>query len=244
MTDDALNPTRSAGDRLLQLEVRARKILDSIERRCLQVRFASRGAQQKYFEMANSKDGDNDQFYFTAIQSDLTLGDLNRYARQWKLLLPFDLEPRAALVHVLAQKYPLNPNNHKKLHAALDLDSPDLQQAFTQLYDKPFETIFGQVVDTVPFAEADPVEAENAAYNEVVAEWDLIDDDLEWINLPSGAVLYHQGDPGDALYILVSGRLRLTVSENGDERMIAEIARGEMVGEIGALTGESHKTNV
>ena len=64
-------------------------------------------------------------------------------------------------------------------------------------------------------------------------------DELEWIPLSHGDVLFREGDPGDAMYVLVSGRLRIATSvpENG-QRVVGEVSPGELVGELGLLSGE------
>jgi NTE family protein/lysophospholipid hydrolase len=54
-----------------------------------------------------------------------------------------------------------------------------------------------------------------------------------------------QGDPSECLYILLSGRLRAVfVRADGSEQLLAELARGEVVGEIGVLSGEPRSTSV
>jgi predicted acylesterase/phospholipase RssA/CRP-like cAMP-binding protein len=54
---------------------------------------------------------------------------------------------------------------------------------------------------------------------------------IEWISLPAGDVLYQEGDPGDAAYLVVSGRLRV-LAFDPEERLVEEIGRGDMVGEL------------
>lgn len=61
---------------------------------------------------------------------------------------------------------------------------------------------------------------------------------LRWCHLTGGETLMRQGDAGEALYLLVSGRLRVYVDdEDGQRRMVREIARGEVVGEMALFTG-------
>jgi predicted acylesterase/phospholipase RssA len=64
---------------------------------------------------------------------------------------------------------------------------------------------------------------------------------LEPLVCNGGAWLFRQGDEGDALYLVARGLLQtwMESSEPGDggQRMIAEIAPGEIVGEIGMLAG-------
>lgn len=65
-------------------------------------------------------------------------------------------------------------------------------------------------------------------------------DDLEVKSLDSGEWLMEQGDPGDALYFLVRGRLQAWAkNEAGDNkgRYLNEIVPGDSVGELSLLTG-------
>ena len=55
----------------------------------------------------------------------------------------------------------------------------------------------------------------------------------------SGETLFNQGEPGDAMYIIVQGRLRTVIKESdGSERILSESGAGECVGEF-ALLAES-----
>ncbi|MBK9941152.1 MAG: patatin-like phospholipase family protein [Kouleothrix sp.] len=68
--------------------------------------------------------------------------------------------------------------------------------------------------------------------------------ELELIELPAGAALFAEGDPGDALYLVVSGRLRVARAAPGGEHAVREIGRGELVGEFALLTGEPRSATV
>lgn len=62
---------------------------------------------------------------------------------------------------------------------------------------------------------------------------------LEPVCIPGGEILLRQGDPGDSLYILIYGRLQISVrTEDGGEEVVGEVGRGEVVGEMSVLTGE------
>ncbi len=66
-----------------------------------------------------------------------------------------------------------------------------------------------------------------------------IEDKLEWLELESGDVLIKQGDEGDSLYFVLSGRLEASVEQEDTEtKKIGEIVRGETVGEMAIYTGE------
>ena len=69
---------------------------------------------------------------------------------------------------------------------------------------------------------------------------DSILEELLVSNLASGDWLMKQGDPGDALYFLVRGRLQAWArDENGNDkgRFLNEIVPGDSVGELSLLTG-------
>src|SRR6185503_6656014 len=68
---------------------------------------------------------------------------------------------------------------------------------------------------------------------------------LDWINLAGGDTLFRAGEPGDAMYVVIAGRLRiLTTRYNGAEEIIREIAPGESVGELALLTGNPRSATV
>ncbi|MCV2368313.1 cyclic nucleotide-binding domain-containing protein [Roseateles oligotrophus] len=73
------------------------------------------------------------------------------------------------------------------------------------------------------------------------ATLDLLRQSLQWVELPAGQTLMRQGEPGDAMYLLLRGRLRTYIAEaqgSGEQRMVREITRGQVVGEISLYTNE------
>jgi NTE family protein len=88
---------------------------------------------------------------------------------------------------------------------------------------------------------------------------------LEWVEIAGGDTLLAQGDPGDSMYLLVSGRLRAYVRDEGSshdpeatlpltrataatnghgQRMLGEITRGQIVGEMSLYTDEPRMATV
>lgn len=68
---------------------------------------------------------------------------------------------------------------------------------------------------------------------------------MQPIALAGGAMLFEEGEVGDTLYIVVHGRLAVSVAgSNGSRRIIAELGRGESVGEMALLTGERRSARV
>lgn len=69
--------------------------------------------------------------------------------------------------------------------------------------------------------------------------------ELEYVRLQGGATLFEQGAPGDALYVVVFGRLRARQRDAaGQPRLLGEIGRGESVGEMALLTGAPRSATV
>jgi CRP-like cAMP-binding protein len=53
------------------------------------------------------------------------------------------------------------------------------------------------------------------------------------VDLPRGDVLFHEGDPGDRLYVIVEGKVKLgRTSTDGRENLLAILGPGEMFGEL------------
>jgi CRP/FNR family transcriptional regulator, cyclic AMP receptor protein len=53
-----------------------------------------------------------------------------------------------------------------------------------------------------------------------------------------GEVLFHEGDPGDALFVVASGAVKVVVpSEEGEEAILVTLRRGDFLGELALLDG-------
>jgi len=61
-----------------------------------------------------------------------------------------------------------------------------------------------------------------------------------------GEWLFHQGDDGDSLYLLIRGRLQVLIEAEGDkkQRLLGEVLPGESVGEVALLTGEARSAGI
>lgn len=60
---------------------------------------------------------------------------------------------------------------------------------------------------------------------------------LHW---PTGAMVFEEGQPAEALYIILSGRVRIFVAGHESETEVAAIERGEFFGEFSLLRDETH----
>ncbi len=68
---------------------------------------------------------------------------------------------------------------------------------------------------------------------------------LAWIAVPAGTALMNEGDAGDAMYLVLSGRLRAYVKDGeGHPRAVREMGRGQIVGEMSGITGEPRRATV
>jgi CRP-like cAMP-binding protein len=53
-----------------------------------------------------------------------------------------------------------------------------------------------------------------------------------------GEVIFHVGDPGDALFVILAGEVKISLpSETGDEAILATLRPGEFFGELALLDG-------
>jgi NTE family protein len=66
---------------------------------------------------------------------------------------------------------------------------------------------------------------------------------LKTLNQEKGTLLLREGDPVDGLYLIRSGRVRITTYEDKEEKSIAFLGRGDAVGELSMLTGEVQEFN-
>src|SRR5580692_4807322 len=65
-----------------------------------------------------------------------------------------------------------------------------------------------------------------------------LDAELQWVRIPGGQTLFRENDIADALYVVMSGCLGVTVSDgHGRDTVVSRIVAGETVGEMGILDG-------
>jgi NTE family protein len=64
-----------------------------------------------------------------------------------------------------------------------------------------------------------------------------------WVQLAAGEWLFRQGEAGDSLYVVRSGRLEVVLEDSGPT-VVRELARGAVVGELALLTGSPRSASV
>lgn len=71
-----------------------------------------------------------------------------------------------------------------------------------------------------------------------------INDMVSEKHVSPGERIVTQGDPGDNLYILLSGLCRVLVNKSGNATEVASVGRGEVIGEIAIISGGTRTATV
>src|SRR3984957_18017556 len=72
-----------------------------------------------------------------------------------------------------------------------------------------------------------------------------IAESAEWLSLPGGSTLFAAGEPSDALYVVLSGRLGVFSPDSRDRRrFMGRVLAGDTVGEMGLISGRARSANV
>ncbi len=104
-----------------------------------------------------------------------------------------------------------------------------------------------------PMRAAQPVDVRNAAHRALGRLFGSLDEGAldrlraggELVELRRGETLVRQGDRGDSLYVLISGRLQAVHEEPGGRaRIVGQIAPGESIGEMALFAGEPRGATV
>ncbi len=218
---------------------RAAKLFSMIEARCLHLRDESRRVVAAYL-----LEGDEEfkrRFELSYVESlklvattteALQLDHFERFSPQWRYLLPSDPDLRATILRLVWQKYGMG----SATYAALGGEEKEVQESYRAIFNSSLEDLVSQAGENAKPLIQTAVEPE---------AWRDVETRLEWLNLAGGEVLYRAGDPGNALFVVISGRVQaLTVVEDGSENLVGEIGRGELLGELEVLTGDVRSTTV
>lgn len=74
-------------------------------------------------------------------------------------------------------------------------------------------------------------------------ELDRISSMLDVVNLKSGEILFHEGDTGEHLYVVVNGELEVLMAPDTDDELILNIVRaGEYIGEMSFMMPGGRRT--
>lgn len=114
----------------------------------------------------------------------------------------------------------------------LVVDHPAIKFAFTRALEEPLSPADqGEAMDKMrelPLLSDIPTEALTALVARLVLR-----------HFPANEVVYAEGTPGDALYIVETGEVRLFDSAFSDAQLLERIRAGETFGEMALLTGRT-----
>ena len=77
-----------------------------------------------------------------------------------------------------------------------------------------------------------------------IGEIDLIAEKLQLIQYPKDTVIFNIDDPGDRMYIIKSGEIRVVAGVGNSGEVLAYLGRGNYFGEMALLTGEPRSASV
>ncbi|MBI5947439.1 MAG: patatin-like phospholipase family protein [Chloroflexi bacterium] len=229
----------------LSLERRAARVLGTVEARVAHMRTETRHAVQALFS------GREDEFtrtfgddYLRSLKMTARFADaprvedIERFARHWRPLVPPEPEVRAAVIQAMNARYGVSPGTAPLSFESMGYGDPAVGEAYQRLFGAALDAaaLPGREEPTAAAVTEDG-DLENQALRDAEAA-------LDWLSVPAGTVLMREGDQPDYLYFVISGRLRVAAGYGREQRVIADLGRGELVGEIGVLTGEPRTANV
>ncbi len=125
---------------------RARTLLFLIESKSAQFSARSRQAMETFLteEVAAKRDLAFLEAFSLGKQPPVrpSIQDIERYAPDWAALVPDEPRLRAAVAHVLSEKYRFARSSVPHIRAALRLDDPAVHQAYERLYHQPLQNIY------------------------------------------------------------------------------------------------------
>src|SRR5260370_7734137 len=63
-------------------------------------------------------------------------------------------------------------------------------------------------------------------------------------NVPNNTRLFRQGDKGDAMYLIESGRIRISITDHDKKEVtLAELAQGDFFGEMSIIDGRQRSAD-
>ncbi len=75
-------------------------------------------------------------------------------------------------------------------------------------------------------------------------DFQRIEDLIHEVEFPAEHVLFRQGDPSDAFYIIKTGKVRIVRHEGGKANEVAQLSDGEFFGEIGVIQDSERTADV
>jgi len=76
------------------------------------------------------------------------------------------------------------------------------------------------------------------------SELDVLASATRVVEFDEGSTLIGEGDPSDTMYVLAQGSVSVSVNNKGEDRLVATLRAGEIVGEMSLLTGAPRAASV
>jgi predicted acylesterase/phospholipase RssA/CRP-like cAMP-binding protein len=167
-----------------------------------------------------------------------TAHDLDLAVASWKDLVPNGPDPRAALLHAVVERSGISCADYPVTAAVLGVGDGPVEEAFLRRYGSDIATAIAAVPASSPHRDAGPGPA--------LSGGQLLELERAFtrVALEAGDVLFHEGDQGDSLYVVVSGRVRMVVGTGDQERSLRDLGAGELLGEMALLTGEPRAATI
>ena len=175
------------------------------------------------------------QALFDDILPNINLAHLEQYAFSWQRLVPNHAELKMILGFLIDARHQLTEHVTPNIYEVLGMEDVPAEPVAALPEDNTAKILIRSATQS-PQAS---VFLEQFSHKQIT-EAMLLDaiQMFEWVYLEQGEVLFRQGDVGDSLCIVISGRLRITVDVNDSPETIAEMGRGEMIGEMAVLSDQ------
>jgi len=146
----------------------------------------------------------------------------------------------------------LDPADVEPLPEGVPTAKPIVDAAFTNDLLSIIDGLFpsGASVETTLAADEVPVAGRQIVVSPLFKDFSLdemvaVIQGLKLITLDPRKVILRQGDPGDSLYVLTSGRVRAFVkSAEGKQTPLADLDEGAFFGEMSVLTGKPRNATI
>ena len=91
----------------------------------------------------------------------------------------------------------------------------------------------GEILKKVPFLKTLPKEG-----------IDFIIERLKFKTFDAGQLLFKAGDPGDCMFIVLTGEVKVFITHDGEDEELAKIGAGNYFGEMALLTGDPRSASI
>ena len=163
--------------------------------------------------------------------------DLERLSAEWKDRIPDAPEVKAILAHLTSERFALLKQEMPRVWDILGIEEDSVQAAYQRRYNQPIESAF-----TPP----DEYERRDSELSRLLMDADLnpLQLYMQRITLSDGDVLFRKGEPGDKVFVLTEGKVKVIIDEGNQGPTIRELEAYSLIGEMAFLTGAPRTATV